>query len=114
MKTTDEQIIELKQINKRQLNDINHLREETETLREEKNIWISDNINLCEEIEDIQRTEKEIKELINKYCKTTDNTTEDIKQLTMLLEWYDNFVDYVQECNANIYNSACAYADDLE
>ena len=62
----------------------------------------------------MKTTEKQIKELINKYCKTTDNTTEDIKQLTMILEWYDNFVDYVQECSTNIYNSACIYADDSE
>ena len=48
------------------------------------------------------------------YNTLEEETTEDIKQLKKVLEWYDNFVDYVQECNANIYNSACAYADDIE
>ena len=66
-------------------------------------------------------TDEQIKELLNKYDNLKveyntleEETTEDIKQLKKLLEWYDNFVDYVQECNANIYNSACAYADDSE
>ncbi len=27
------------------------------------------------------------------------------------LEWYDNFVDYIQELNPNLYNDACEYAD---
>lgn len=27
------------------------------------------------------------------------------------LEWYDNFVDYLQELNPNLYNDACEYAD---
>ena len=66
----------------------------------------------------MENTQKQIKELLNKYDNLKveyntleEETTEDIKQLKKLLEWYDNFVDYVQECNTNIYNSACAYAD---
>ena len=69
----------------------------------------------------MKNTEQQIKELLNKYDNLKveyntleEETTEDIKQLKKLLEWYDNFVDYVQECNTNIYNSACAYADDSE
>jgi len=69
----------------------------------------------------MKNTEQQIKELLNKYDNLKveyntleEETTEDIKQLKKVLEWYDNFVDYVQECNANIYNSACAYADDSE
>lgn len=69
----------------------------------------------------MKTTDEQIKELLNKYDNLKveyntleEETTEDIKQLKKLLEWYDNFVDYVQECNANIYNSACAYADDSE
>jgi|TARA_R100000995_G_scaffold18009_2_gene7319 transcription elongation factor Elf1 len=27
------------------------------------------------------------------------------------LDWYDDFVDYIQEININIYNEACEYAD---
>ena len=30
------------------------------------------------------------------------------------LEWYDRFVDYVMQCNKNLYNSACEYADEEE
>lgn len=69
----------------------------------------------------MKTTDEQIKELLNKYDDLKveyntleEETTEDIKQLKKVLEWYDNFVDYVQECNANIYNSACAYADDIE
>ena len=31
-----------------------------------------------------------------------------------VLEWYNNFVDYVMEYNINMYNSACEYADEKE
>jgi len=69
----------------------------------------------------MKTTDEQIKELLNKYDDLKveyntleEETNEDIKQLKKVLEWYDNFVDYVQECNANIYNSACAYADDSE
>mgnify|MGYP003661813773 CR=1 FL=1 len=27
------------------------------------------------------------------------------------LEWYDLFVDYIEESNINLYNDACEYAD---
>ena len=69
----------------------------------------------------MENTKQQVKELLNKYDNLKveyntleEETTEDIKQLKNLLEWYDNFVDYVQECNTNIYNSACKYADDSE
>ena len=28
-----------------------------------------------------------------------------------VLEWYDNFVDYVMQYDNNVYNAACEYAD---
>ena len=31
-----------------------------------------------------------------------------------VLEWYDNFVDYVMQYDSNVYNSACEYADKKE
>ena len=31
-----------------------------------------------------------------------------------VLEWYNNFVDYIMEYNINMYNSACEYADKKE
>lgn len=31
-----------------------------------------------------------------------------------LLKWYNLFVDYVEDQNANLYNKACDYADDNE
>ena len=31
-----------------------------------------------------------------------------------LFEWFNNFVDYVQNKNNNIYNEACKYADERE
>ena len=31
-----------------------------------------------------------------------------------VLEWYDNFVDYVMHYDSNVYYSACEYADMIE
>ena len=31
-----------------------------------------------------------------------------------VLEWYDNFAEYVLQYNSNLYNSACEYADEKE
>lgn len=28
-----------------------------------------------------------------------------------VLEWFNNFTDYIQETNINLYNQACKYAD---
>lgn len=33
---------------------------------------------------------------------------------TALYEWLNNFVDYVQNRNNNLYNEACKYADERE
>jgi pyridoxal/pyridoxine/pyridoxamine kinase len=33
---------------------------------------------------------------------------------TALFEWFNNFVDYVQNKNNNLYNEACKYADERE
>jgi len=33
---------------------------------------------------------------------------------TILFEWFNNFVDYVQNRDNNIYNQACKYADERE
>lgn len=33
---------------------------------------------------------------------------------TALYEWLNNFVDYVQNKNNNLYNEACKYADERE
>jgi hypothetical protein len=30
------------------------------------------------------------------------------------LDWYDDFVDYIQDLNSNLYNDACKYADDKQ
>ena len=30
------------------------------------------------------------------------------------LDWYDLFVDYIEEVNINLYNEACEYADDQQ
>ena len=34
--------------------------------------------------------------------------------LLSLFEWFNNFVDYVQNRDNNIYNQACKYADERE
>jgi hypothetical protein len=34
-----------------------------------------------------------------------------LKIYPMQLEWYNYFVDYIQEVDRNLYNKACEYAD---
>jgi len=41
--------------------------------------------------------------------RETDSFTTD-----PLFEWFNNFVDYVQNRDNNIYNQACKYADERE
>lgn len=31
-----------------------------------------------------------------------------------VLEWFDNFTDYIAEVDINLYNEACDYADEKE
>ena len=35
-------------------------------------------------------------------------------KLEKVLEWFNNFTDYIQHNNTNLYNQACKYADDIE
>ena len=37
-----------------------------------------------------------------------------LKQQASLINWYDFFVDYVQENHRTIYNNACEFADRKE
>ena len=30
------------------------------------------------------------------------------------LEWFNNFVDYVENIDSNLYNQACEYSDNIE
>lgn len=50
-------------------------------------------------------------------CKTDDDIR--VREMdnftsTALFEWFNNFIDYVQDNHSNIYNQACKYADDRE
>jgi len=50
-------------------------------------------------------------------CKTDDDIRVremDNLSSTALYEWFNNFVDYVENIDSNIYNEACKYADDRE
>jgi hypothetical protein len=38
----------------------------------------------------------------------------EIEKLKMQLEWFNDFVDYIQETDHKAYNYACEYADDYE
>jgi len=38
----------------------------------------------------------------------------DAKNNKMVLEWFNNFVDYVQEYDDHIYDLACKYSDKVE
>lgn len=48
--------------------------------------------------DDIFESKREYKRHHIKDCETT-------------LDWYDLFVDYIEEVNINLYNEACEYAD---
>jgi hypothetical protein len=37
-----------------------------------------------------------------------------LAKLKMQLEWYNNFVDFIQDVDDNLYDDACKYADELE
>ena len=39
---------------------------------------------------------------------------EEIKKLKMQLDWFHDFVDYIQDMLPNTYDNACEYADNLE
>ena len=39
---------------------------------------------------------------------------EKLKKSDMMLLWYNDFVDLVQDNYNNVYNSACEYADEKE
>ena len=38
----------------------------------------------------------------------------ELENVANLFEWFNNFVDYVQDNHRNIYNEACEYADKIE
>ena len=37
-----------------------------------------------------------------------------VKDCETTLDWYDNFVDYIQEIDVKLYNEACEYADNIQ
>lgn len=46
--------------------------------------------------------------------KEIKSLTEKLKKSDMMLMWYNDFVDLIQDQHNNIYNSACKYADEKE
>ena len=63
-------------------------------------------------------TQQQIKELINKYDNLKieyntleEETTEDIKQLKILLQWFKRYEDYMHKAYTIIDAEASAYAD---
>jgi len=63
-------------------------------------------------------TQQQIKELINKYDNLKieyntlkEETTEDIKQLKILLEWFKRYEHYIHKAYITIDAEACAFAD---
>jgi len=37
-----------------------------------------------------------------------------MKNKDKIIQWYDHFVDYVNQVDPNIYNEACEYSDNAE
>tara|TARA_B100000768_G_C11275865_1_gene375931 strand:- start:177 stop:410 length:234 start_codon:yes stop_codon:yes gene_type:complete len=46
--------------------------------------------------------------------KEIKSLEEKLKKSDMMLMWYNDFVDLIQDQHNNIYNSACEYADEKE
>ena len=36
------------------------------------------------------------------------------KHKDKIIQWYDHFVDYVNQVDPNLYNEACEYSDNAE
>tara|TARA_R100000315_G_scaffold44202_1_gene19735 strand:+ start:511 stop:711 length:201 start_codon:yes stop_codon:yes gene_type:complete len=37
-----------------------------------------------------------------------------MKDKDKIIQWYDHFVDYVNQVDPNLYNEACEYSDNAE
>ena len=37
-----------------------------------------------------------------------------MKNKDKIIQWYDHFVDYVNQVDPNLYNEACEYSDNAE
>jgi len=46
--------------------------------------------------------------------KEIKSLKERLKKSDMMLMWYNDFVDLIQDQHNNVYNSACEYADEIE
>ena len=53
----------------------------------------------------------EYMEMLRKNIPQLDMALHINKSNVELLDWYDFFIDYIQENNINLYNQACEYAD---
>tara|TARA_R100000234_G_C4980533_1_gene170574 strand:- start:54 stop:230 length:177 start_codon:yes stop_codon:yes gene_type:complete len=56
---------------------------------------------------------------MNKIMKTRNdldyaNSQPNENELEKQLEWFNNFVDYVENIDSNLYNQACEYSDNIE
>tara|TARA_Y100001970_G_C14020948_1_gene743496 strand:- start:535 stop:759 length:225 start_codon:yes stop_codon:yes gene_type:complete len=49
-----------------------------------------------------------------KQIKENEETMKLLKQSKQRIEWYDDFIDYIQCYSINLYNEACEYADNKE
>ena len=67
--------------------------------------------NLSYDLND-KYTYEEIIELIEKIMKEIDRTK--MERLIKQLEWFNNFADYLEANNINMYNESCDYADNKE
>tara|TARA_R100000654_G_scaffold33723_1_gene58989 strand:- start:700 stop:915 length:216 start_codon:yes stop_codon:yes gene_type:complete len=53
-------------------------------------------------------------DLMQQYRQMIEALQTENKNLKQRLDWYNDFVDYVQQQSNNIYNEACVHADYME
>tara|TARA_R100001463_G_scaffold42546_9_gene89121 strand:+ start:1498 stop:1842 length:345 start_codon:yes stop_codon:yes gene_type:complete len=75
-----------------------------------------DDVNQIQELCDLIAPDKYVVNSINglKYEDDIEVREMDDFMSTGLYEWMNLFVDFVQEHDRNIYNSACEYADKIQ
>ena len=53
-------------------------------------------------------------DLMQQYRQMIEALQTENKNLKQRLDWYNDFVDYVEQQSNNIYNEACVHADYME
>ena len=77
--------------------------------------WVAeDDVNQVQEICDTIEKGRYLVRCLNIPRIDEDIEVLDITGHESVLEWFNNFVDFVANVDSHLYNKACKYADELE